>query len=224
MPVRSTRMSAGVAAVCLLLAVMGCNPPTRMSLEPLPSPELDLSAPVILVAASAPSRAEAPGESEWSVPDPRPWKYIVIHHSASDNGNSQVFDRMHRARGFDELGYHFVITNGNGGSDGVIEVGTRWERQKWGAHTGGTPNNEYNNFGIGICVVGDFSRKMPTDAELVALKRLVSGLMDMYDIKPANVIGHRDAPNATTDCPGDRFHEYLKSTFLPWLARRAAGE
>ena len=79
------------------------------------------------------SRAPDP---KWDVTIRRTWKYIVIHHSATDSGSAASFDRSHRKRGWDGLGYHFVIGNGRGTGDGVVEVGYRWTRQVTGAHAG----------------------------------------------------------------------------------------
>ena len=51
------------------------------------------------------------------------WKYIIIHHSATDEGDSLAFDRYHQGKGWQEIGYHFVIDNGTKGKgDGQIEV------------------------------------------------------------------------------------------------------
>lgn len=147
----------------------------------------------------------------WYVKGNRPWKYIVIHHSATPDGNSQKFLEMHLARGWDEMGYHFVITNGAGGPDGNVEIGTRWKKQKWGAHTGQTPGNEYNNFGIGICLVGNFDETMPTPQQLRSLEELVSFLNKAYNIDTDNIIAHRDAPNANTKCCGDNLYGYIHS-------------
>lgn len=149
----------------------------------------------------------------------RQWKYIVIHHSATEEGCAAVFDRFHRGKGWDELGYHFVIPNGKGGPDGSVEVGSRWRCQKWGSHTGGTPDNEYNNLGIGICVVGDWSRSLPTPAQLAGLRQLVLHLARTYRIPLRNIIGHRDAPGAKTACPGDAFHKHLHGPFKADLVR-----
>jgi len=155
-------------------------------------------------------RLAVAGSAAWQAPGTnRHWRYIVIHHSATRRGNAQQFDVAHRNRGWDELGYHFVIDNGYGGPDGRVEVGSRWAKQKHGAHTGGTPNNEYNELGIGICLVGDFTGRMPSSAQLAALKRLVAYLAARYNIPPENVITHRDAPGADTDCPGAMFHAYV---------------
>ena len=207
----------------LTLAVLagGCNSQPPTTLAPLPPSVLELNSRKL----AAPDRSEAENSlmivEEWAHEGSRPWKYIVIHHSASERGNAEIFDREHRARGFDELGYHFVIDNGNGGPDGRVEVGRRWRIQKWGAHAGGTPGNEYNNYGIGICLVGNFEDHMPSEKQLASLSRLVSCLVLRYDIPPECVIGHRDAPNATTACPGAKLHAYLHSAFRGQLLRLA---
>jgi N-acetylmuramoyl-L-alanine amidase len=130
----------------------------------------------------------------------RRWQYIVIHHSASSQGNAAAFDREHRAKGWDELGYHFVIDNGAGGPDGRVEVGSRWAKQKQGAHAK-TPRNEFNDFGVGICLVGNFDVNRPTAKQQAALAELVAWLMDSYDIPADRIIGHRDTGRQTA-CPG----------------------
>ena len=91
-----------------------------------------------------------------------------------------------------------------------VEVGSRWRKQKWGAHCK-TPDNAYNDYGIGICVVGEYSNKLPSTAQLQSLRRLVTFLCDRYNIDPANVIGHRDAPGTRTECPGDVLRRYIQN-------------
>lgn len=131
------------------------------------------------------------------------WNWIVIHHSATPSGGAKAFDRMHREKGWDELGYHFVIGNGTDTADGQIEVGPRWPKQKHGAHAK-TPDNQFNEHGIGICLVGNFDTQRPTRAQLASLSRLVAYLMKTYHV-PANcVIGHSDTK--ATDCPGRNLH------------------
>ena len=159
-------------------------------------------------------------DGDWGVNNPRHWKYIVIHHSATNNGNAATIDAAHKARGWKGLGYDFVINNGTGKGDGVVEVGFRWRQQMEGAHCGGTPGNEYNEAGIGICLVGDFTDHMPSRSQLASLNRLVCYLMDTYHISASNVIGHREAPNAHTECPGDTFYNYIRRDFRPSLSRR----
>jgi N-acetyl-anhydromuramyl-L-alanine amidase AmpD len=131
------------------------------------------------------------------------WNWIVIHHSATPSGGAKAFDRMHKEKGWDELGYHFVIGNGTDTGDGQIEVGPRWPKQKWGAHAK-TPSNEFNNFGIGICLVGNFDTERPTRAQTQSLARLVAYLMKTYHVSADHVIGHGDTK--ATDCPGRNLH------------------
>ena len=201
--------------------VVGCTS-KNAPLAELPTHELDLSAPRAISSpvpkTFAPDPPAAGAESNpWAVSHPRPWRYIVIHHSATPDGNATQFDAQHRRRGWDELGYHFVIDNGRGGPDGRVEVGSRWKVQKWGAHTGGTPDNEYNNYGIGICLVGDFTHHLPSPAQMESLRSLVSYLANTYGIAPRDIIGHRDAPNANTQCPGTALERYVVDT-LRWQA------
>ena len=128
------------------------------------------------------------------------WKWIVIHHSATPTGGAMAFDKIHKAKGWDELGYHFVIGNGTDTRDGQVEVGPRWPPQKWGAHAK-TPDNQYNDFGIGICLVGNFDLTRPTDSQVKSLSKLVAHLMRTYHIPADRVVGHSDTGRAT-DCPG----------------------
>jgi len=126
------------------------------------------------------------------------WRWIVIHHSDTTVGSATSFDRYHRlVHHWDELGYHFVIGNGAGSGNGQVEVGPRWTKQKWGAHAGVAVYNEY---GIGICLVGNFNSTHPTPAQMRSLAQLTGYLMHTYHIPADHVIGHRDAKH--TDCPG----------------------
>jgi len=202
----------------------GCTRGPAVTLCPLPMHELNLGTPPrpapVVRPAPRPRPRPQPSRGPWHVAGTREWKHIVIHHSATTAGSAAVFDQAHRKRGWDELGYHFVIDNGRGGPDGRIEVGPRWRKQKWGAHTGGTPDNAYNNHGIGICLVGNYTTGMPSRAQLASLRRLVESLMHDYNIPARNILGHRDAPNASTQCPGGTLHTYLHRTFRASLAAR----
>ena len=39
-------------------------------------------------------------------------KKVIIHCSDSDFGTASVIDGWHKERGWDGIGYHYVITNG----------------------------------------------------------------------------------------------------------------
>lgn len=147
--------------------------------------------------SNAPSVAE---RRAWTVPLKRDWRYIVIHHSASPTGSADSFHRAHLDRGWDGLGYDFVIGNGRGSGDGEIEVGYRWVQQKVGAHAG---NDLMNQHGIGVCLVGDFTESPPTRSQMAALQRLCDFLADYCDIPDQNLRLHRDVRQ--TKCPGPLF-------------------
>jgi len=132
---------------------------------------------------------------------PADWQYIVLHHSATVCGNAESFDEHHRSQGSDELAYHFVIGNGEGSGDGKIEVGSRWQSQKHGAHAGKEP---FNMHGIGICLVGDFENGgLVTDAQFDALLKLCAHLVREHNIPLVNIKRHLDFRE--TKCPGVDF-------------------
>ena len=156
--------------------------------------------------AFAPRRPTLPPVDAWPPAsghiDQR-WRTIVIHHSATERGSAATFDRFHRSKGWDELGYHFVIGNGSETPDGLIEVGPRWNKQKHGAHCK-TPNQYFNEHGIGICLVGDFTKHPPTARQMASLARLVKYLQYACHI-PTSAITTHGLVNPKTKCPGSKF-------------------
>ena len=140
------------------------------------------------------------GEADWDVKIAREWRYIIIHHSASSTGSADAFNRWHIERGWDGLGYDFVIGNGHGSSDGQVEVGYRWVSQVRGAHAGVM---EYNEHGIGICLVGDLMQSPPTERQMASLTRLVRFLQGKCSIPTSEVWGHNHCK--PTECPGKYF-------------------
>ena len=216
-----------VTLFALLLAALllgGCRSTSNSAgsaLATIPPPSFD--GPRIVKAAPAPTALRpyvvAPsGPAAWTPRTaPRAWKWIVIHHSASPAGNMAMFDKQHKANGWDGIGYHFVIGNGTDSGDGAVEVTPRWPAQKWGAHAK-TLDNRYNEKGIGICLVGNFDRDRPTAAQMQSLTRLTAHLMQTYRIPASNVIGHRDTK--ATECPG----RHINLAVLRQAASRAVAD
>ncbi len=136
----------------------------------------------------------------------RPWRTIVIHHSATTSDNARTINDFHtNVRGWPNgLGYHFIIGNGSRTPDGWIEAGPRWAKQQAGAHAK-SPQNRMNEIGIGICLVGNFEKTRPTEAQMEALAALVRRLRQRERIPRRNVIGHRDVIEGYTVCPGRHF-------------------
>ena len=111
---------------------------------------------------------------------------IVIHCSATkENKDYSVKDikKWHLQRGFNDVGYHFVIK-----LDGTIELGRSLD--KIGAHVTG------NNAGsIGICYIGGLNssgkaKDTRTTEQKQSLIDLVTILKTFISIK--EVKGHRD--------------------------------
>jgi len=136
----------------------------------------------------------------------RRWKYIVIHHSGTDAGGEAIFDRYHKEHNhWLGVGYDFVIGNGRGAEDGLVEVTFRWEKQLQGAHAN---QREYNQHGIGICLVGNLEKDHPTAGQMDALVGLVNYLQERCDIPTDHIVGHRHIRPGGTRCPGRNFPWY----------------
>ena len=172
----------------------GCSSTHVSTLPPVYKPARPKPVPEIVIPGSIMSEL-----NKFKI---RPWKYIVIHHSASDSGNAASIGKYHKnERGWvNGLGYHFLIGNGNGSRDGQIEVGNRWDDQIDGAHAG---NGEYNKHGVGICLIGNFENDYPTDSQVSSLLYLIHYLQKRFNIKKDNVIMHRTFRK--TVCPGRHF-------------------
>lgn len=216
-----------LAGVLLIGCLPGCVQPLPLPPAPAPNgtPQPLVSPPVTSNPQSSTTppgpfsteMSRLPSTSHWSVsgvhpwkpgvPE-RPWKFVVLHHTASDEGNVESIHEAHlrrkdsAGRPWMGIGYHFVIGNGNGMPDGEIESTFRWKQQLHGAHAGGT-KPEFNELGIGIALIGNFQKKPPTEQQLRSVKRLVRSLAQDYRIASSNIIGHKDI--RTTECPGELF-------------------
>jgi len=234
----SRRAAVPLAVLAAAVLTAGCSKPQQLTQPPpvvveeafvyqsVPPPSPAKPAPRsprhMVHRPQQPRLPEHDPAWEVGVPE-RPWRYIVVHHSATHKGSAAVFDNWHRNHnGWDELGYHFVIGNGTYTGDGRVEVGSRWPKQKHGAHCKVGQDETYNNFGIGICLVGDFQKEWPTEAQMRSLARLVDYLSAKYEIPDARIIGHGDVDD--TRCPGRHFSfEDLFERLRRRRARREAG-
>ena len=140
------------------------------------------------------------------------WKYIVIHHTASDTGDMEFYRKQH-ARKWGDLAYHIIINNGsNNTTPGQIEYSPRWKKRQ---HHFSTKKSYLNYFGIAIALVGNFEKHAISPLQKEALLQLLLVLSKRYSIRPENVIGHREIQN--TKCPGA--HVSMKEIRL-WLKEK----
>lgn len=131
---------------------------------------------------------------------------IVLHYSATypdqDFGVADI-RKMHLARGFRDVGYHYVIKR-----DGTIQCGR--PEGEVGAHVSG-----HNGDTLGICCIGGLERTTGanvgldnrTDAQKQSTIRLVRELLARYP--GAEVVGHRDL--GATQCPGFDVRSWWRS-------------
>ena len=119
---------------------------------------------------------------------------IIIHCSATEAGKdfkAKDIDKWHKAKGWNGIGYHFVID-----IDGTVEAGRPVEKQ--GAHC-----LDHNATTIGICYIGGLVNKKPTDtrtdAQRQALRNLVAALRHCYPTI-VKVSGHNQYANKACPC------------------------
>lgn len=110
----------------------------------------------------------------------------IIHCSDSPQGrgdNAKTIHRWHQQRGWDGIGYHYVILE-----DGTIENGRPlyWE----GSHAKG-----FNNY-IGICLIGKDTFTMK---QMEELSNLLVKLAKDDKIDPEKILGHYEV--STKTCP-----------------------
>ena len=110
------------------------------------------------------------------------WKYIYVHHSRTSGGDAASVN-SHDKTG---MGDHFLIGNGEGAIDGVVQVGPRWYEQNSAAAPAGARSIEPTC--ISICLVGDFDQTRPTPTQLRRLTQLVSTLQARFRIPAESVM------------------------------------
>ncbi len=144
------------------------------------------------------------GTKTWNklVPNSRTINEIIVHCSATAEGKDfTVSDikKWHLARGFSDIGYHYVIYR-----DGSINKGR--DESKIGAHCTG-----HNSHSIGVCYIGGCAKdgKTPKDTRTDAQKKSLLVLLRELKTKypKATIHGHREFANKA--CPSfDAKKEY----------------
>lgn len=119
---------------------------------------------------------------------------IIIHCTDTKPLHTICIDdvrRWHISRGFDDVGYHYLIK-----LDGSLEFGRSIE--KIGAHCKG-----HNRYSVGICFVGgrDFNNDIcdtRTSLQKRSLDALIKNLCNEFPIK--RIVGH-NFYNKNKKCP-----------------------
>jgi N-acetylmuramoyl-L-alanine amidase len=136
--------------------------------------------------------------------------WIVLHCSATraiqDVGAADI-RRWHKAQGWSDIGYHYVIRR-----NGKVEAGRAVDAI--GSHVKG-----YNHNSVGICLAGGLNNTTfkpennYTPQQWAALTRLLTTLTKKYPT--AKVLGHRDFPKVAKACPCFAAKTWAKKNGFP---------
>lgn len=137
----------------------------------------------------------------------KPPKYLVLHHNGVAGRTVDDIRRTHKAKGWADTGYHYVIRDD---AAATLQKGRPVYRDNGnfnpGAHTSGL------NHTIGICLIGNGNLRPFSDAQYAQLRHLVATLQLEFGIPVENVIGHRETVGLVPKelatkktCPGKLF-------------------
>lgn len=129
---------------------------------------------------------------------------LIIHCTATEYVIPVTVDdvrRWHIERGFDDIGYHYLIDR-----QGNIHVGR--ELSLPGAHCKG-----HNQHSVGICYVGGLKDGLPADTrsfpQKESLNNLIAKLCETYPI--TKISGHNQYSNKSCPCfPVDEYKRHIK--------------
>lgn len=152
-------------------------------------------------------------------PAPLPAREVWLHHSVTaapdlvppfsdDDAAVRTLENIGQQRFGGGISYTFAIT-----PSGRVYEGHGVDRR--GAHTGGR-----NSISRAICLIGNYEVTPPTGAQLDSVVALLQeGRARGWWTAARLAGGHRDAPGASTSCPG-RF----AASAIPVINQRAAQE
>lgn len=122
---------------------------------------------------------------------------ITIHCSDSDlrkHDNPESIKAWHLKRGFNDIGYHYIIT-----SDGRLHRGRDLFKQ--GAHVKG-----YNAGNIGICYTG---KSGPTLKQLMSMTDLCTTICTLFDLDPCLTLVPHNIFNQLKTCPNFEINDLV---------------
>ncbi|WP_213450378.1 peptidoglycan recognition protein family protein [Rhizomonospora bruguierae] len=168
-----------------------------------------------------------------------PVQTVTVHHQGDEGSSSDpaatvraIYEYQCVGQDWGDIGYHLLIDDAGrvyegrwSGSDGLPIFGGApgpdgRPQMVTAAHVDG-----FNSGNIGICLLGDFTTKLPTTAARDSLLRVLASLSVLCRLDPCGttnfvnpvsgtekpgiktIPGHRDW--AATECPGNKFYPQL---------------
>ncbi|MHC4293053.1 MAG: hypothetical protein ACYSTX_02065 [Planctomycetota bacterium] len=109
------------------------------------------------------------------------WSRINILFSGTKAGDIDQLSSLSGLTKTEDMNFHFVVCNGFGGADGLIQSTEKWQRQ-WST----TPdlNTSAGERIIRICVVSDAKKTFPTELQIIRTEQLVEALSRKFRIRP----------------------------------------
>ncbi len=133
---------------------------------------------------------------------------IIVHCTATEAGldfTKETINKWHKDKGYDEIGYHFIIH-----PNGRIERGR--DINKAGAHCYG-----HNSQSIGIAYIGGLRNGKPDDTRTIqqqlALAHLILILEEVFTTI-TKVSGHNEYSNKA--CPCFNVRQWLIDSVYPY--------
>ena len=108
------------------------------------------------------------------------WNGIEIYYSQTKAGNIKQLTALAGLSNPDDINCHFVICNGLGGRNGLIQTTEKWKRQ-WSI----IPKHDTLGSGqiIRICIIADAKDAMPTDFQVKRTEELTEEICRNFDIE-----------------------------------------
>lgn len=129
---------------------------------------------------------------------------IVVHHAAAPRSTTvETIRGWHKAKGWRDIGYHYLLRQPTDGADCVLSMGRphdldgEWESWEYGAHSQGE-----NSHTVGICLIGNFETEEAPAEMWDLLVQQCASLCVTFGLDADAVKGHREMPGAATACPG----------------------
>ena len=167
------------------------SPTSKVQLEESPMPITDEKVIKLISQTSA-----SDSDISW-YPDKlsNRWKYIELFQNGLFSGNSKTLSkRKIKKSNSNNFGFHFIITNGYGGTDGLVNATAFWKTQKDALPlldstqaAVSVKSKESLHHTISICLIGDFTAKAPTAKQISSLKALLNYLLAETAVKSFNI-------------------------------------
>ncbi|MBN1803644.1 MAG: N-acetylmuramoyl-L-alanine amidase [Sedimentisphaerales bacterium] len=130
------------------------------------------------------------------------WSQIEIRYSYTESGNIEQLAAVNNLENHENINYHFIICNGNGGHDGLIQPTENWQKQspimtqsmKDRLFLAGQLRNDeifsadkITEQTIYICVIADNKTSLPTNFQVKRTEELVEELCRKFNIQPESI-------------------------------------